>query len=120
VVDDEPVIQDLVQEILEADECDIWLASDGEEALAQVAAMRPDLVLLDMLIPKLDGFGVLERLRGDERTADLPVIMLTAVSDVESTQRGFQLGATDYMEKPFSPAQLRARVREWLQRTARR
>jgi CheY-like chemotaxis protein/phosphoribosyl 1,2-cyclic phosphodiesterase len=120
VVDDEPVIQDLVREILEGDECDVWLASDGEEALAQVTAVRPDLVLLDMRIPKLDGFGVLERLRRDARTADLPVIMLTGVSDAQSTERGFEIGVTDYMEKPFTPAQLRARVREWLQRSAQR
>jgi DNA-binding response OmpR family regulator len=74
------------------------------------------LVLLDVRLPQIDGITVLERLRSAEATKDLPVIVLTA--DEEGTEQGFEAGATDYMTKPFSPSNLRARVRSWLQRVA--
>lgn len=118
IADDEPMIRELVREILKPDNFRIDLAASGEEALRQVGNSRPDLVLLDMRLPDIDGFEVLERIRGTDSGRDLPVIMLTALSDADFIERGFQLGATDHMTKPFSPAQLRARVTGWLRRTA--
>lgn len=118
VADDEAMIRELVRDILQQERVVVEPVSTGEALLSRVGESRPDLILLDMRLPHIDGFEVLERLRGSDGGRDLPVIMLTAVADAESIERGFQLGATDYMTKPFTPAQLRARVSGWLRRAA--
>jgi len=117
-IDDDVIIRELVREILQTDDYVVDLAGDGEEGLATIESRMPDLVLLDMTMPKLDGIGVVSRLRSQVLTRNLPVIMLTARSDEECIEQGFAAGATDYMLKPFSPAQLRARISGWLRRAA--
>lgn len=118
LVDDDQMIQDLVLDILAPEGYILDVAADGDEALDKIRAYPPDLVLLDVRLPTMNGFEVLEKVRATSRTSDLPVIMLTAIADARHTEEGFEAGATDYMVKPFSPAQLRARVLEWLSRSA--
>lgn len=111
IVDDVPQNIRALGEALR-DECEILAATDGERALALAnGERRPDLVLLDVLMPTMDGHEVLRRLRGDPTTNDIPVIFVTAMGEDEDETRGLELGAVDYVTKPFSPAVVRARVR---------
>ncbi len=89
---------------------DVRTATNGEEALAEIAAARPDLVVLDIMMPKLGGFDVCRRLRDDSATADIPVIMLTSKARESDVEQGLAVGADDYMAKPFSPRELVDRV----------
>jgi DNA-binding response OmpR family regulator len=91
-------------------------AHDGEEALRLAAEQQPDLAILDVMMPKLDGYEVTRRLRRDEATSRLPVILLTARSQEADVSQGFAAGADDYIRKPFSPDELRARVQAILGR----
>jgi two-component system KDP operon response regulator KdpE len=117
VVDDEPDVRALVGTALELATPDTLLleAADGEEALRVMRADAPDLVILDLALPKRDGFSVLEELR---RESTLPVIVLTARGMEHDKVRGLELGADDYMTKPFSPRELVARIQTVLRRTA--
>lgn len=117
-VDDDVVIRELIKEILQTDDYVVDMAGDGEEAFMIMESRPPDLVLLDMMMPHMDGFEVLRRMRSSDSTKTLPVVMLTAHGDEECIEEGFAAGATDYMLKPFSPAQLRARISGWLRRAA--
>jgi PAS domain S-box-containing protein len=87
---------------------------NGSDGLGQAAAIRPDLILLDVNLPGLDGFEVCKRLRSNPLTADVPIVFLTGASSTEEKLRGLELGATDYITKPFDPAELLARVRSAL------
>jgi DNA-binding response OmpR family regulator len=89
-------------------------AKDGYEALEQVKRYIPDLMLLDIMMPGMDGFTVCETLREQERTADLPIIMLSARADPESINTGLRVGATKYLTKPVTPDELTRHVREVL------
>jgi DNA-binding response OmpR family regulator len=89
---------------------DVSTAADGREALEKVASERPDLVILDVMMPYTDGFGVLQEIRRNPSTRDLPVILLTAKSTDADTRRGWQEGADSYLTKPFNPKELRAFV----------
>ncbi len=91
-------------------------ATNGREALEVMRRETPDLVILDFVMPELDGLDVLRALRADPATVSLPVLMLTSQSDEGSTRAGFDAGATDYLTKPFSSPQLSARVRACLTR----
>ncbi|GAB4248963.1 MULTISPECIES: ATP-binding response regulator [Deferrisoma] len=91
-------------------------AYDGEQALEKVAAEDPDLVILDVMMPKLDGYGVCERLKTSDATRSIPVLMLTAKREVPDKIRGLDIGADDYITKPFNPQELMARVKSLLQR----
>ena len=111
VVDDEPFYTDLLHNLLR-DEYEIEAAVTGEEALAKAsAAPRPELILLDILLPDIGGYEVCSRLKRDAATRGIPVIFLTVKSDVDDEVRGFDLGAVDYITKPISPPIVRARVR---------
>ena len=110
VVDDDAVTCALLRDLCAALGHEVVEASDGEEALALVAARKPDLVLLDLMMPLRDGFGVLEALRGAEATRTLPVILLTAMGDLDGKIRGMELGADDYVTKPFKLVELQARI----------
>ncbi|MBN2583904.1 MAG: response regulator [Planctomycetes bacterium] len=90
------------------------MAYDGEEALDKVAATKPDLILLDVMMPKLDGYEVCRRLRADEATSVIPVIMITALKDSEDRIRGLECGADDFVSKPFDKTELLARVKNLL------
>jgi len=113
VVDDEPQIVQLVRDYLERSGFDVVVAGDGPAALAAIAQRRPDLVVLDLGLPGLDGLDVTRRLRA---TSSIPIVMLTARSDETDTLVGLELGADDYVTKPFSPRELVARVRAVLRR----
>jgi len=110
VVDDEQDILDLVRFRLEHDGYRVLTATDGQTGLTLAQAERPDLCILDVMMPKLSGLEVLANLRADPATADTRVILLTARGQDADIDRGFELGAHDYVTKPFSPRELRRRV----------
>jgi phosphate regulon transcriptional regulator PhoB len=116
VVEDEADIRDLLAFHLERDGYQVTRATTGPEALRQLRAAPPDLVILDLMLPELDGLEVCRRLRADPATATLPVIMLTAKGDEVDRVVGLELGADDYVVKPFSPKEMLARVRAVLRR----
>ena len=109
VVDDNADMRDYLERVL-APHWAVETAVDGEAALTSIRARRPDVVLTDVMMPNLDGFGLVARLRADETTADLPVIVLSARAGEESRIEGLQVGADDYLVKPFSARELIARV----------
>lgn len=115
IVDDEPKIVRLVHDVLEASGFGVASASSGEEALMRVRTDPPDLVVLDLGLPGLDGLDVTRAIR---RAGDLPIIMLTARDDETDKLIGLELGADDYVTKPFSPRELVARIRAVLRRHA--
>jgi CheY-like chemotaxis protein len=110
-VDDTPEQLQLLSKVLEGDGYQPVLAAGGLQALASVAMERPDLILLDVLMPGMDGMEVCRRLQADPATWDIPVIFLTAKSDANDILAGFQAGAVDYVAKPFRIPELLARVR---------
>jgi len=116
VVDDEPEIVDLLRSYLQRDGFDVDQAADGEAALAVFGRLQPDLVILDLMLPKLDGREVCRRIRETART---PIIMLTARDEESDKLIGLELGADDYITKPFSPREVLARVRAVLRRRSR-
>ncbi|MER7456022.1 response regulator transcription factor [Micromonospora sp. NPDC126480] len=118
VVDDDRTVSDVVRRYLEQDGCRVRLSFDGADALAAVAAEPPDLVVLDLMMPGLDGIEVCRRLRA--RMPDLPVVMLTALGDEADRVAGLEVGADDYVTKPFSPRELVLRIRSVLRRAAPR
>jgi CheY-like chemotaxis protein len=120
VVDDEPFNVDFLQQELDDLGYDTVVAFDGAQALDQVRAEAPDLVLLDIMMPVMDGFAVLERLKAEPATRDIPVVIISAVSDLQSIVRGIRHGADDYLPKPFEPVLLQARIRTGLERKLRR
>jgi DNA-binding response OmpR family regulator len=115
IVDDEPIVRDVVARYLENDGYDILEASDGDDARAQIEAGSPSLVVLDVMLPGMDGLTLCRWIR---KRGDIPVIMLTARGDEADRIVALDLGADDYVTKPFSPRELAARVRSVLRRTA--
>ena len=111
VVDDEPGIIDILTANLAAEGFQVIGAADGIEALEVARRRRPDLIVLDIMLPKLDGWKVLRELEGRPDTAGIPVIVLTAKADDADVLRGLELGAVEYVTKPFFPADLVASVR---------
>lgn len=109
VVDDEPSIVKLVQFNLEKEGYQVGVASDGEKALQMVKEMKPDLLVLDLMLPKVDGLEVCKQVRRENH--HLPILMLTAKTEEFDKVLGLELGADDYMTKPFSPRELVARVK---------
>ena len=114
VVDDEPQIVQLVRDYLEHGGFKVLTAADGQSAVRTAATLRPDLVILDLGLPGVDGLDVTRSLR---RSGEVPIIMLTARTDESDKLVGLELGADDYVTKPFSPKELVARVRSVLRRT---
>jgi sigma-B regulation protein RsbU (phosphoserine phosphatase) len=110
IVDDEPFNVDYLEQELEDLDCETASASNGREALEQVSEDPPDLILLDIMMPEMDGFQVLERLKADQAWRDIPVILISALHDMDSIVRGIKLGAEDYLPKPFDPVLLEARI----------
>jgi two-component system, OmpR family, phosphate regulon response regulator PhoB len=116
VVEDEPDIRNLVVHHLIRDGFRCHTATSGPEALARVRSAVPDLIVLDLMLPEMSGLEVCRRLRGDPATAAVPIIMLTAKTDEVDRIVGLEMGADDYVAKPFSPKELVARVRAVLRR----
>ncbi len=120
VVDDEIYIVHILEFSLTMEGYNILTAFDGEEALRVIEQERPDLVVLDIMMPKLDGYEVCRRLRKDERFSALPVILLSAKGRSIDREVGLQAGADDYITKPFSPRKLIEKIRELLEREENR
>jgi DNA-binding response OmpR family regulator len=116
VADDDRDILELVAFRLERAGYDVVTADDGVQALAVADERAPDLAVLDVMMPRMDGYEVTRRLRGRSDTERIPVILLTARVQEADVQRGFDAGADDYLKKPFSPQELRARVQAVLGR----
>jgi DNA-binding response OmpR family regulator len=114
--DDDEDILGLVSFRLERAGYTVILARDGEEAFELAVSEQPDLAVLDVMMPKLDGFELTRRLRAEEATSRMPIILLTAKSQEADVQQGFDAGADDYIRKPFSPDELRVRVQAILGR----
>ena len=115
LVDDEPKIHRLVHRVLEPEGFAVLDAQDGQEAVEMVGTRHPDVVLLDVEMPRLDGMEVCRRIRA---ISDVPVVMVTARAGEDALVRGLDLGADDYVTKPFSPRELLARVRAVLRRAS--
>lgn len=114
VVDDTGANVDVLVEAL-GDDHEISVAMDGPSALEAVSETLPDLILLDVMMPEMDGYTVCERLKADPHTASIPIIFLTALTDERDERKGLQLGAVDYITKPFNPDLVKARVRNHLE-----
>ena len=115
LADDEASIRRILETRLKMAGYDVYTAQDGEEAVNAFNKYNPDLVVLDVMMPKMDGYGVTREIR---RTSDVPIIILTALGDVSERITGLELGADDYVIKPFSPKELEARVKAVLRRTS--
>ncbi|MHC4233097.1 MAG: response regulator [Planctomycetota bacterium] len=120
IVDDEEDVLELVRYNLAKNGYTVITATTGEKALAKVRTQTPDLMILDLMLPGVDGLNVCKQLKNNPKTELLPIIMLTAKGEEADIVTGLELGADDYVTKPFSPKVLIARVRRSLQRTATR
>lgn len=118
VVDDEKAILDLVKRILTRGGFEVITASDGEEGLAKVYSEAPDLMILDINMPEMNGWEVCGKIRGDPLYKHLPIIMLTVRKKKEDQLKGLDLGGDEYITKPFYPTELLARVKTVLQRAS--
>ncbi len=116
IVEDDAALEALLAYNLEKEGYKISVANDGEDALLQIAEQVPDLIVLDWMLPKLSGIEVCRRLRAKQATKNIPIIMLTARTDESDKIRGLDTGADDYLLKPFSVAELKARIRAVLRR----
>ncbi len=116
-VDDEPVNQKLVSKILTASGFQVTTANNAKEAFELVEGNRFDLIILDVMMPEMDGYEACQRLRKNPKTAQTPIILLTALDSLENKMKGFEAGADDYLPKPCEPEELVARVKVWLRRS---
>jgi DNA-binding response OmpR family regulator len=119
VVEDDPDIAQLVARYLEKSGFSVELLANGRDALAALAARPPDVLVLDLMLPQVDGLEICRVVRGNDATAGIPIIMLTARAEESDRIVGLEIGADDYLAKPFSPNELVARVRALLRRAQR-
>ncbi len=117
-VDDSPTILEMIKAILEAGGYEVLTAADGAEALDKARAEKPDLILLDVMLPKLDGYRVCRLLKFDQNYKHIPIIMLTAKTEEQSMATGLRTGADQYLTKPIEPERLLASVAEELGKAA--
>lgn len=120
ICDDDPLLIELMSFRLRAKGFEVITATDGEEALAKLASERPSLIVLDAMMPRLDGFEVLSRMKSDRAVSHIPVIMLTARKGEKDIVSALERGADDYLVKPFIPEELLARLSKLLARQAPR
>jgi two-component system alkaline phosphatase synthesis response regulator PhoP len=111
IADDNPQNADLLEEYLEGDEFEVVVAADGEETLARVRSFQPDVLLLDIMMPKLSGFEVCKRLKSESATRELPILMITALDQPSDIERAVEAGADDFLTKPIHQTELVRRVR---------
>ena len=114
LVDDTPTNLEILVQVFDKQGYDVFVATDGESALEQISATRPDLILLDVMMPGLDGFETCQRLKANPATADIPVIFMTALTETPEKVKGFQMGALDYVTKPIQHEEVLARVKTHL------
>jgi DNA-binding response OmpR family regulator len=119
VVDDDAPIRLLCRVNLEAEGMEVLEAADGADGLEQARTARPDVVLLDVMLPKLDGWRVAEALLDDPATGEIPIVFLTARAELRDQARGLEIGGIDYITKPFNPVELADLIRELLGRVQR-
>ena len=115
IAEDDRMLAETMRDVLEED-FSVETAADGSEALAKASELRPDLVVVDARMPKIDGYQACRMLRDQPAMAEIPIIMVTGRLGRGAAERAFAAGATDYITKPFSLPQLRARARTWLMR----
>jgi len=113
LVDDVPANIQIANAILK-DSYKVYVATNGAKALELADKVSPDLILLDIMMPEMDGYEVCSRLKSNTQTREIPIIFLTAQTEIEDETKGFQVGAVDYIHKPFSPAVVMARVQTHL------
>ena len=116
IADDDPLILNMIIDVLSADGYHLLVARDGREAIQLAATNQPDLLLIDVVMPEVDGYEVVRALRELEPSRELPIIFLSAQDQEAQIGAAFDVGALDYITKPFSPGNLRTRVRTWLLR----
>jgi DNA-binding response OmpR family regulator len=116
VVEDERMIATMLKELLEANQYEVVLAKDGEEGLSKARSVQPDLILLDIMLPKLDGLRVCRLLKFDLKYRHIPVVMLTARAGESDRETSLQAGSDEFMVKPFEPQALLAKISELLKR----
>jgi serine phosphatase RsbU (regulator of sigma subunit) len=116
IVDDEPLNIDYLEQELEDLDYEVLSARNGQEALESVQSQLPDMILLDIMMPIMDGFEVLARLKGEVQWRDIPVVVISALSDMDNVVKGIELGAEDYLPKPFDPVLLHARIKSGLEK----
>ncbi len=119
VIDDDPAICELVSINLEMAGYTVESVNDGVKGQALAVQLQPDLIMLDIMLPRVDGFTICQRLRRDERTTDIPILMLTALGQTQDKVQGLNAGADDYLTKPFEVEEMLARVRALLRRSDR-
>jgi two-component system phosphate regulon response regulator PhoB len=117
IVEDDPDISEMISYNLKKEGYEVMLAPDGEKAVTMSLSSRPDLMVLDIMLPAMDGLEVLKAIKQDGKTSGIPVIMLTAKGQETDKVVGLELGADDYMTKPFSPKELVARIRAVMRRS---
>ena len=115
LVDDEPTIVEVVKMRLEVEGFDVSVATDGQEALEMAHAQRPDLIILDVMLPKIDGYMVCGTLKKDARTCKIPIVMFTARSQARDEKFGRECGADAYIKKPFESQELLEKIRTQLE-----
>ena len=114
IVDDEPFNVDVLLQELEELDYELITASNGQEALDQIKSRQPDLILLDLMMPVLDGFAVLSEIKADDSLRDIPVIIVSAASDSKSIVKGIKQGADDYVTKPIDAEHLKNKLKDHL------
>lgn len=119
IVEDDPSIGNLIKINLEFEGYNAFLSQNGEEALIKAGAEKPDLILLDVMLPKMDGFEVLRNLKQSHETKEISVVMLTALGQEENVKKGYDLGAVDYISKPFSINRLLSAVETYTRKSKR-
>jgi DNA-binding response OmpR family regulator len=119
LVDDEDQLRRVMRDLLERDGYTVFEAADGAQAIEQVDVHAPDILVLDLNLPGLDGYGVITQLRSRQTTEHIPIIVLTAKGDEDNEVRVFELGADDFLSKPFRARALSARIQAVLARTRR-
>lgn len=110
IVDDDPMARDQLEAILSGKNCRVETASSGEEAIRKALAISPDVILLDLMIPDMDGFEICRRIRATPEISEVPIVIVTALDDMESFMQGLSAGADDFLTKPFNRHELRARI----------
>jgi two-component system cell cycle response regulator len=114
IVDDNPQNAELLQAYLEPIECKVRIAIDGVDALEKISAASPDIVLLDIMMPRMSGFEVCRRIKDNPETRDIPVVMVTALNEMGDVEKGIDSGADDFLSKPVNKLELLTRVKSLL------